>query len=401
MTTRLIFNKYMSSRLLLATLLLLCGINFVASAQSSDSIATTKHKIPKNYIKPCVYISYFNTGKRDLRLVNDSVTNRKRDYQFSETNMGFYTPIITNSWLRKDKIHIASFQLLGGVNYAYSTINTSILDQPRILNKLTATIKGIYSDGNKNSFFVAVAPFSSFDQYNKANKSGRLALVAIYNRTVSEKFSYRLGFIKTYVFGKNLGLPIVGFRFGRLDALHINIQLLRNISLNMPVGKHFYFNIYSRAIGSSYNFSNNVDNGHLDKGNLIDFRRSEILFGFQANYNPTTNFSVFASVGGSNGNIQMAESSKSLNFRDDSFQKYRIVRGGFINLGMTFYIGKAKKIAGNYAMYDAIDINNSYGNDDGNNIILNNNQIPAKSNTNNTGSLQYNDIQDLIKDSDF
>jgi hypothetical protein len=97
----------------------------------------------------------------------------------------------------------------------------------------------------------------------------------------------------------------------------------------------------------------------------------------------------------------MAENSKTLNFKDDSFQKYRILRGGFINFGMTFYIGKAKKIAGNYAIYDAIDMNNSYGNDDGNNIILNNNQIPAKNNINNTGSLQYNDIQDLIKDSDF
>ena len=154
MTTRLIFNKYKCSRLLMATLLFSGGVNFVASAQSTDSIAKTKHKIPKNYIKPCVYISYFNTGKRDLRLVHDAVLNKKRDYQFTETNMGFYTPIITSSWLRKDKVHIASFQLLGGVNYAYSIINTSILDQPRILNRLTATIKGIYSDGNKNSFFV-------------------------------------------------------------------------------------------------------------------------------------------------------------------------------------------------------------------------------------------------------
>ncbi len=377
---------------------LFCGFDAGAFAQTKDS-ADNKIKVPKHYIKPCVYLNYFGTSKRDLKLVKDPL-NKKNTYSFSQSNIGFYTPLMTKSWGAKDKVHIASFQLLGGLNYSYSQINTSILDQPRALNRMAATIKGIYSDGNKNSFFVAVAPFSSFDQYGKAGKSGRLALVAIYNKTVSEKFSYRLGFIKTYVFGKNLALPIVGFRFGRLDALHFNIQLLRNMSLNMPVGKHFYMNLYMRPMGSAYTFANNVDNGYLNKGSVIDFRSWEFLSGFQAAYNPTPNFSIFAGIGTSKGNIQMAENRKKLDYKDDAFQKYRILRGGFINVGMSVYLGRSKKIAGNYAMYDAIDMNNHYGNDD-NSTILNNNQIPAQSKPSNTGSLQYSDIQDLIKDSDL
>jgi hypothetical protein len=61
---------------------------------------------------------------------------------------------------------------------------------------------------------------------------------------------------------------------------------------------------------------------------------------------------------------------------------------------------KSKQINGNYTMYDAIDMNNTYGNDD-NNINLGNSQIPAQNKAMQVKNLQFNDVKDLISETDI
>jgi hypothetical protein len=51
-------------------------------------------------------------------------------------------------------------------------------------------------------------------------------------------------------------------------------------------------------------------------------------------------------------------------------------------------------------MYDVLDLNNTFGNDD-NNIHLSNDQIPAKNKAMQVKNLQYNDVKDLISETDI
>jgi hypothetical protein len=217
---------------------------------------------------------------------------------------------------------------------------------------------------------------------------------------VNEKFSYRLGFMRTFVFGKKLALPVIGFRYGRLDGVNFNVQLLRNMSLNMPIGKRFYYSIFTRPIGSAYSFKNDFNTGFLNKGTTVELRRWELLTGMTFTYKASSHFSMFLSSGFSRGYVAFAESTQKIVIKRDSYQEYKLSQGGFLNFGLNFYFGKSKQINGNYGMYDVLDLNNTYGNDD-NNIQLGNTQIPAQNKAMQVKNLQYNDVKDLISETDI
>ena len=369
-------------------------------AANTDSTTKAVSKVPKHYIKTSLYFSAYGIADRKLKPRIDSLPVDGRYYQFRQRNFGLNAPLYTSTWLNTDSSKIESFQLITNINATTERIESSILNEPRIFRRTSIALKGIYSDGGKNSYFLAIAPFSSFDQYTSARKGSRLATVFIYNRTVNEKFSYRLGFMRSFVFGKKLALPIIGFRYGRLDGVNFNIQLLRNMSLNIPLGKHFYYSLYTRPIGSAYSFRNDFNTGFLNKGNTVELRRWELLTGMTLTYRAHANFSMFISTGISRGYVSFAESSSRIVIKRDSYQEYSLARGGFLNFGLNIYFGKSKQINGNFGMYDVLDLNNTFGNDD-NNIHLSNDQIPAKNKAMQVKNLQYNDVKDLISETDI
>jgi len=393
-------NNYTYQHPLYLIFLLMMMAPLVKAGDLNDSIKKSSIKTPKHYIKPCLYISWYGIPDRTITPRIDSLPVDGRYYQFRQRNIGFNTPLYTNTWLSDDSAKIKSFQLITTINATKERIESSFLNEPRIFRRTSIALKGIYSDGGKNSYFLAVAPFSSFDQYTKARTGGRLAMVFIYNRTVSEKFSYRLGFMRTFVFGRKLALPIIGFRFGRLDGVNFNIQLLRNMSLNMPIGKRFSYSIFTRPIGSAYSFKNDFNTGFLDKGTTVELRRWELLTGMTLTYKANSKISMFVSTGFSRGYVSFAEGSKPIAIQRDSYQEYTLKQGGFLNFGFNFYFGKSKQINGNYGMYDALDLNNTYGNDD-NNINIGNTQIPAQNKAMQVKNLQFNDVKDLISETDI
>lgn len=380
--------------------LVMVMLPFISMASDKDSTKSNHAKTPKHYIKPSLYISWYGIPDRKITPRLDSLPVDGRYYQFTQRNIGLNAPIYTNTWLSADSSKIESFQLITTINSTKERIESSILNEPRTFRRTSVAVKGIYSDGGKNSYFLAVAPFSSFDQYTSAKKGSRLATVFIYNRTVNEKFSYRLGFMRSFVFGKKLALPIVGFRYGRLDGVNFNIQLLRNMSLNMPIGRHFYYSIFSRPVGSAYSFKNNFNTGFLNKGTTVELRRWELLTGMTLTYRANGAFSMFVSTGFSRGYVSFAESSKRIAIKRDSYQEYKLKQGGYLNIGLNFYFGRSKQINGNYGMYDVLDLNSTYGNDD-NNINLGNTQIPAQNKAMQVKNLQFNDVKDLISETDI
>ena len=206
--------------------------------------------------------------------------------------------------------------------------------------------------------------------------------------------------MRTFVFGKKLALPIIGFRYGRLDGVNFNMQLLRNMSLNMPIGKRFYYSIFTRPIGSAYSFKNDFNTGFLNKGTTVELRRWELLTGMTFTYRANSHFSMFLSSGFSRGYVAFAESAQKIAIKRDSYQEYKLSQGGFLNFGLNFYFGKSKQINGNYGMYDVLDLNSTYGNDD-NNINIGNTQIPAQKKAMEVKNLQYNDVKDLMNESDI
>lgn len=346
---------------------------------------------PKHYFRNCIHINRYSSSERKLE--NKNLGN----YSFSETSLGFFIPFYTKDYYKKDSTVIANLHLLIVGNTTIASPRFSALENTHNLSKTSLGLRMFYNNGKKNIFFFNASPFMVHDNFKSESAALRYASVFIFNRTVNEKFSYRVGFLKTFLFGNRYVLPIIGFRFGPLDGVHFNMVLPRSMSFNFPIGKHLQAGIFVKPYGGLYNVINN-DTLYQGEDNIIQFGKYELLNGVRLDYN-TSAFNVFLSVGITKRNyISLASTSYSNNAKGIiiPFYSEKINATTFASVGMSYKFGKTKKIYNNYTLYDMYDLNNGNlpGDDNGN---IGNNEIPKKTENNDIKKIQYRDVQDLIE----
>lgn len=396
---------------------LLSGILSASPAEINfpDSVKSEKNKkASKHYIRPCIFLDSYSTQEQKLDTFN--ATGKKLEtYQFKQSSVGFYAPVFTRSWFRKDSISIANFHLLIGGSLLSAKPVFSDLGNKHIITKASFGIRGIYNTGKGNLWFFQVAPFISQDKYTLSKPIGRYSSVFIYNRTVSERFSFRVGIMRTYLFGNGfetkrkrfgLHLPVIGFRVGRFDKVHLNVQLPRNISFefSMSKNKKFWGSVFVKPFGGLYVLGNN-DSLYNGSAPSILFGRYEFLSGFRFNYTPCNYFSLFVSVGKSaNRSISFSAENKVEEKKGFfiPFYKEQLDNTGFINFGLSFRFGIIKKSTNDYALYDVFDLNSSYDLGDSNNGPSVNGEIPTAGNKEKTlKRIEYKDVQDLLDPADL
>jgi hypothetical protein len=366
-------------------------IIFALVSQSALALGkdSTKVKSPKHYIKPTIYSSYYHSPKREAK------NGRYGNYSFSELNVGFYVPLFTKDY-HLDSNVISNLHLLLIGNYQSATPKFDSIATTHQLIKVGAGLRLIYNNGKKNVWFFNAFPFRTQDKESKYKPIKRYASVLIFNRTVSEKFSWRVGITKTFLLGDRFTLPIIGFRIGRLDGIYLNMMLPRNISLNFPIGKNFAFSAYTKPLGGIYTFANS-DSIYNGRDSLLHFGRREINSGISIEFSPNQNFALKIGSGITTNNT-VAFSSTKFN-RENKFQSFSpfyrddLKSSFFITGGITIRFGKSKKIYNNYTMYDLIDLNNQFDPGDSNDGPSNNN-IPKKGTD--VKNLKYKDVEDLL-----
>ena len=380
----------------LTTLITLYTI--VTSAKNSDkNYCTTdtivKPNTAKHYIRPCLYLNTYNTPEKKIK------NKRLESYKFAQSNIGFYVPLFTHTYFSSDSLTIPTFHLLAIGNLLTAKPYFGGFKNQYVFYKLAGGLRAIYSNGKKNTWFFNACPFVSQDNRTISKPTWRYVSIIVFNKTVSPKFSYRIGIIKTFLFGRGVLLPIAGLRFGPLDGTYINIQFPRNISLNFPMSRNLSGGVFVKPFGGIYNFSN-ADTTFKKKGSILQFGRYEFLGGFSLSYFPSRNFSLDLSTGITKSRkISWADNSK----RDGSkypFFSSEIDPALFINIGLTFKFGEAKKAYNNSVMYDIFELNNSLDPGD-NNDRTSNSDIPVKSNLKDIKKIQYKDIEDLLNVEDL
>jgi hypothetical protein len=375
--------------LLPGILFLFCNSHYASANEQSD---TTR---PLHYIKSSVYSQYTFFPERKIK---DTDTDF---LQYSDLTVGACVPLFTKSkWVENGK-RLRTTHLLFNGSYSWNRFSSAFVPEPRNLIRRNLGLRMIHNDGRGNSFFVSINPYSARDRYSSFNASRRMATMLVYNRTVSEKFSFRLGLWRTYIFGRRSTLPIIGLRFGRLDKLNFNLQFPRNISLNYPVSRALTISLVSRPVGTLYALRND-DSQYTYKGNTVYLGTRDVISGLQVTLIPFRNFVVYAGSGIAKGTSTRAEKINSFGLRgvNYEFSRFRLENSPYLNLGLVWYIGRTRNSGGNSQMYDVIDMNNSFGHDD-NNVLLPNGQIPANQGSKDNIGLQYKDIEDLISVSDL
>ncbi|MBI2271299.1 MAG: hypothetical protein HYU69_13225 [Bacteroidetes bacterium] len=367
--------------------------------QPADSTSGRSNiKEIKRYIRPCIYLNNYHTPEKEL------LKRQVRSYTFKQSNVGFYAPLYTNTWYRKDGVTLSTLHLLTVGNFAMASPGFSGFRKRLEFYKLSLGLRTIYSTGKKSVWFFDMSPFLAEDNIpntisnNKA--TWRYSSTIIYNRTVSKNFSYRIGFTKTYLFGEGFNLPIIGCRFGPLDGVHVSFFIPRNITLDFPMGKKFWGSIFVKPVGGRYNFFI-PDTSFNRIGYTVQFGHREFLTGFLLDFRPNRNISMTFSTGlATKRYVALAEDINADGKGYEPFFTAIVKPCFFTSIGASIRFGQAKKVNNNYEMYDVLDINNMFDPGD-NNMGPTNGNIPNDPNRVKVNNIQYQDIKDLIEETDL
>ncbi len=367
-------------------------------AYKHDSLKVVKPvKLPKHYFSTVIYADLYATGQHTLSGKN-YVSKRLATYQLSQVVLGFNTPLFTKDYYKKDSTEISNFHLLLTGSSAVVTPHFEGIRTDHKLSRTSLGVRAIYNTGKKSIFYAEFSPFVTQDNGYVYTQKYRIATSLIYNYTVNQRFSFRLGYTRSFVFGNRLNLPYVGIRVGKLDGINLSIQFPRSISFNVPMGRYFKASVYAKPQGGIYSFANVDTIYYLNNDKTLNFGRYEYLGGMRIDVFPSRFFNFYVSTGLSTQNniaLYSETFNKGNNGALNSFYMEQLSGTLFVNFGLVVKFGKVRSIYNNYNLYNAHDLNST----DVNNISHGNNQIPAREK--NIKSVKPSDVQDLIDTQDF
>lgn len=369
------------------------------AGQPVDSSAVgSKPKEIKRYIRPCLYINSYNTPDKNLIPKKRQVNS----YGFRQSNLGFYAPLYTNTWYRKDSVTLSSLHFLAVSNFATASPRFGGVDKNLAFYKLSLGLRTIYCTGNKSVWFFDVSPFLAEDNIASSYATFRYSTTMVYNRTVSKNFSWRVGYTKSYLFGEGLNLPIVGCRFGPLDDVHVSINIPRDITLDFPMGRKFWGSVFAKPVGGRYNFQiKNNDTLFNRPDYTVQYGHRDFVTGFMLDFRPNRNISVTFGTGlVTQRYVSLGDNKNSEGTGIKPFFESSVNPCAFVSIGASIRFGQSRKINNNYEMYDVLDMNNMFDPGD-NNMGPTNGDIPKDPAKVKVSNLQYQDIKDLIEETDL
>jgi len=395
---------------------------FVVFGQVEASLDTSgkKVKIPKHYFATTLFVDMYSIGEtkiptKDLVGTKLDIAKKLERYQYSQSIGGFYFPFKT-----KEKVHddgrVSNWHWLGTGSYMIAMPRFAGISDHNLM-KVSLGVRGIYNSGRKNLWFIDMSPFISGDMGHAGTFATRWGSTVLYDRIVSPKFSFRVGYTRTFILGNRFHLPYVGFRVGKLSRTYFSLQFPRGMTFSFPVANKCRLSIFTKPTGSLLTMANtdSLYNGLTNSGRLdstIIFGRYDGLFGFRLDYSPNKHVSIFLEFGKSNVRA-LGLFSREYNVAGspgkDKGQVFKpfftdpLPGSGFLSMGVTVRIGKTRSVYNNYNMYEVFNTNSA---------------IAPGDNTNNTGdgniptevklkkkkeasNIDTRDVQDLIEAQDL
>lgn len=360
----------------------------------------------RNYIRPTLSFSIFNSNYRSVRGSIPALDARMGNYKYFQSSLSFYTPLWTRTKFRgADSAEVRTFHLLLTLNTLTDRPQFDGLQKQHELYKLAIGVRGIWTWKSRCVFFADITPLVTGDKYNdQATSRLRMGSTFVFNYMVSPQFSFRLGLTKTFLYGNKFFLPMIGLRIGRLDGpVYLQIQFPRHASLTIQPSPKVSLQFFSRVYGGLYNISNE-DSLYIGNDSVIQFGHLGVANGFRVDIRTGPNFNFFFGGGLATRNYIWLYSYEYNQANELNplapFYNARPASTLFIQAGVTFRFGKAKRSQGNYLMYDVFDLNNQMDPGDNNNNP-GNGDIRKAAKASEMERVQYKDVEDLVDETDL
>lgn len=386
------YSGYILRLLVTVTGFLVFAPNEVICQDTFDSL---KIKVPKHYFNTVFVLDSYRKPERAFRDTSDALSKRLKSYGIRQFSFSFHTPLFTRERSHFD-VTTNSHLLLTG-NFLSLRPEFDGLSQHNLV-KLGIGMRFIYNTGRKGVWFVDVSPFVTRDaDFPSSKPYYRMASTIVYSHNATDKFNWRLGVTKSFMWGNRLYLPFIGLRVGRLDKVHLSLQFPRNLSLNMPFGPRVIFSLYSRPQGGMFNFSNADSLYNRKTTTTFHFTRYEINTGFRFDIRLGSHFCFYVASGiSSRNNITFYSDNanrRTAGYYNKYFYSKNVAPTLYFNFGLVLKFGKTKAYYNNKNMYDAINLNNT--ND------LNNGNVQIPLTPKKKSDLNLKSVEDLVDYNDF
>ena len=361
-----------------------------------------KIKLPKHYFKTVINIDGYRKANQSFSDTNDFLAKKLKSYGLSQFSLSFYTPLITDTETDTVKHITKNTHILLTGNYVRLRPMFDGIKQHDLV-KMGAGLRFIFNSGKKGVWFIDVSPFITKDVTYTSKGYFRMASTFVYSYNVNEKFNWRIGATKSFMWGNKYYWPFIGLRFGRLDKIHLSIQFPRSINFNVPVGPKLTLSAYTKPQGGMYNFSNHDSLYWLNNAKTFSYTRYELNSGFRADVRVSDKFNFYAAMGiSSKNNVTFYSENANKKHPKLPYRTYFFTENLgptlFVNAGLVFKFGKTRSFYKDRNMYDVMDLNNTIDVGDNNNGV-GNPQIPITPKT--KKDVNLNSIQDLIDYSDY
>ncbi len=382
--------------LILVTFISLCFL-FAGRMKSQNSFDSLRLKQPKHYFNTVIVMDSYRKPNRTFKDTSDALSKRLKSYGIKQFNLTFVTPLYTKDKPGKDSGVIQNTHLLLTGNFLSLRPEFNGLTQHNLV-KFGVGMRYIYNTGKKGVWFVDVSPFVTRDVTYPSKPYYRLASTIVYSHNVNDKFNWRLGATKSFLWGNRFYLPFIGLRVGRLDKVNVSLQFPRSLSLNVPMGSKAFFSIYTRPQGGMFNFSNKDSLYFRHTDATFHFSRYEINTGFRFDVRLSSWFNFYVAGGISSRNTISFYSERANKTRrnliyNTYFYKKDVAPSLFFNFGLVFKFGKTKSYYNNKNIYDATNMNQTL--DPNGNV-----QIPLAPKKR-TKDLNLKSVEDLVDYNDF
>lgn len=334
---------------------------FEPAFSQKDSISV---KVPKHYFNTILLWDYYQKPKVNLN-GTDYVSEKIKSYQIQQSIFTFNIPIFTKDILKKDS-SLANFNLLLTGYFLNFNPNFEGLQEKHILVKNGLGIRLVYNNGRRSIFFADFSPFVTKDKGYDETRVARMASLLLWSWSVSEKFNFRLGLTKSFMWGNRYYLPFIGFRIGRLDKINFSFQFPRIISFNFPIRNKFQLSWFTKPMGGLFSISNKdtLYPAFFDKNKTVYLGRYEFLSGIRIDFKPLKYLGIYFSIGRTINNylaLYSLQFNKNQQFSYGHFFQNQPGRSSFINFGIVAYLGKTKSYYQRKNIDEQIQLNNQMG----------------------------------------
>ncbi|MCX8080380.1 MAG: hypothetical protein N3F09_03990 [Bacteroidia bacterium] len=371
---------------------------FITFSYAQDTNSKKNIQIPKHYFKNIILFDYY--GMPEVKLSTpDPIAQKIGSYRIQQSILAFNIPLLTKEYQNSDST-VSNFNILFTGVFLRFKPEFSGLEREHILTKNGLGIRMIYNNGKKSILFAEFAPFITRDLGYSYTRITRMASTLLWSYNPKEKFSFRIGLVKSFLWGNRYYLPFLGFRIGRTDKIYFSFQFPRQMLLSFPLGSKSRISWFTKPQGGFYSFSNidTIYPAYIDRNKTIYLGRYEFISGVRFEFAPAEWLSLYLSAGHSINNY-LAFYSHTFNLRNrfdfSPFFENKPQRMPFYNFGLVLQFGKTKSYFQRNIIKEQIQLNGDIGPIDENLIINTINQHSKKLKTNNE------ELSDLINAFDF